>query len=98
MDIASISPGLAVPTPDLAKETSASGNTDPAQLKKVSQQFESILVRQFLGESMKSLLEEGESGQVYGYLLNDSLSNSICKAGGLGLSHVLQTQLSKEKK
>ena len=39
---------------------------------RASQQFESILLRQFLSESMKSLLEGGEAGQFYGYLLTDA--------------------------
>ena len=71
---------------------------EPEDVKKVSQQFESILVRQFLSESMKSLLEEGPSGQVYGYMLTDSLADSISKGGGLGLCSVLQTQLGNESK
>lgn len=64
-------------------------------LGKASRQFESILVRQFLTESMKSLLEGGASGEVYGYLLTDSLANSISEAGGLGISSVIQAQLAK---
>lgn len=70
----------------------------PEDVKKVSQQFESILVRQFLSESMKSLLENGPSGQVYGYMLTDSLADSISKGGGLGLCSVLQAQLGNEPK
>lgn len=67
-------------------------------MRKVSQQFESILVRQFLSESMKSLLENGASGQVYGYMLTDSLADSITQGGGLGLCSVLQAQLGNEEK
>ena len=74
------------------------GNLDPVKLKKVSKQFESILVRQMLGESMKPLLQAGPSGQVYGYLLTDALANEISQAGGLGLAHVLQTQISQKHK
>ncbi len=56
------------------------------------------MVRQFLSESMKSLLENGASGQVYGYMLTDSLADSISKGGGLGLCSVLQTQLGNGTK
>jgi len=66
-------------------------------VKRASQQFESILLRQFLSESMKSLLENGPSGQVYGYMLTDSLADSISKGGGLGLCSILQTQLGNEQ-
>lgn len=88
----SISPiSIATPEPKLVTDTNA--KRAPEDVKKVSQQFESILLRQFLSESMKSLLENGPSGQVYGYLLTDSLAGSISQAGGLGLCSVLQTQL-----
>lgn len=76
----------------------AAQSQKPEEVKKVSEQFESILLRQFLSESMKTLLEGGPSGQVYGYLLTDSLADSISKGGGLGLCSVLQAQLGNEPK
>ena len=88
--------GLLKPEPkDIAD---SAHSRKPEDVKKVSQQFESILLRQFLSESMKSLLEGGPSGQVYGYMLTDSLADSISKAGGLGLCSVLQAQLGNEAK
>ena len=69
--------------------------TKPEDIEKVSRDFESILLRQFLSESMKPLLDGGEAGQVYGYLLTDSLAGSISQAGGLGLCSILQAQLGK---
>lgn len=69
----------------------------PQDLEKASQQFESILVRQFLTESMGPLLEGGASGEVFGYLLTDSLANSISQGGGLGVSSVIQAQLGGKK-
>lgn len=69
------------------------GAMNPQKAADASHQFEAILLRQFLSESMKPLLEEGPSGQVYGYFLTDSLANAMSKSGGLGLSNVLQTQL-----
>lgn len=68
----------------------------PGKSADAAQQFEGILLRQFLSESMKSLLQGGPGGQVYGYLLTESLSSSLVKAGGLGLSSVLQAQLSQK--
>ena len=88
--------GLLKPTPTNVADAKNSQNPD--EVKKVSQQFESILLRQFLTESMKSLLEEGPSGQVYGYMLTDTLADSISKAGGLGLCSILQAQLGNEPK
>lgn len=79
---------------DLVPQKLAEPRTEGVE--KASRQFESILVRQFLSDSMKPLLEGGPAGQVYGYLLTDSLANSISDAGGLGFSSVLQAQLGRE--
>ena len=96
MDITSISTQLSPTGLDHAAE--ATGTQDPKKVAKVSRQFESILLRQFLGESMKPLLQSGPSGQVYGYMMTDSLASKISEAGGLGLAHVLQTQISQKHK
>lgn len=84
----------ALPTPEIDPLSSA--DSQAAGVEKASHQFESILLRQFLTDSMKPLLEGGPTGQVYGYLLTDALANSISDAGGLGLSSVLQSQLGTQ--
>jgi Rod binding domain-containing protein len=75
---------------------SPAGSAKLEDVEKVSQQFEAILLRQFLSESMRSLLDSGPSAQVYGYLLTDSIAGSMSAAGGLGLCSVLQAQLGAE--
>jgi len=97
MDIAAISNQIRPADIDKLDPNSAAP-ADPAKIAKVSRQFESILLRQILGESMKPLLQAGPSGQVYGYMLTDALAQKISDAGGLGLAHVLQAQLSKKHK
>lgn len=74
-----------------------SHGTKAADLKKadeVALQFEAILTRQFLSETMKPLLEKGP--QVYGYLITDALADSIAKGGGLGLAPILENQLKHD--
>lgn len=71
--------------------------TKAADAAKIPEQFEGILLRQFLSESMKPLLQEGPAGQVYGYLLTDSLAGSMTNAGGLGLCSILQAQLGTDR-
>jgi len=88
MNISLVSP--ASPTASPSEVAPPAGSTRVAE---ASQQFESILLRQFLGESMKPLLEQGPGAQVYGYLVTESLASSLSKAGGLGLSSILQAQL-----
>ena len=91
MEISALPPACRHARPDAAPD-------EARRLVEASQQFESILLRQFLSESMKPMLEGGPSGQVYGYLLTDALAYSLSQEGGLGLSHVLQTQLGGNKK
>ena len=62
----------------------------------VARQFEAILVRQMLSESMKSMLEHGKDGQVYGYYLTEALADGITKGGGLGLRSILESQLRQQ--
>lgn len=88
MEIAALTSTLASADLDRAAQ-----NAGPDKTADVSQQFEAILLRQMLGESMKPLLENGPSGQVYGYMLTDALATSLSKGGGLGLASVLQSQL-----
>jgi Rod binding domain-containing protein len=61
--------------------------------EEVARQFEAVLVRQMLSETMKPLLENGESGQVYGYFITEALAETFTKGGGFGLQSVLQAQL-----
>ncbi len=67
------------------------------QVKAVSTQFEAILLRQFLQESIGNIMggdKGGPTGNVYGYLLTDTLAAKISEGGGLGLSKILQQQLT----
>ena len=97
--LSSASPGLPPvgSASDDALRTAKSGPPDKTKIAEASRQFEAVLVRQFLSESMKSLTDNGASGQVYGYYLNDTLSNSITKGGGLGLASVFQAQIAGTK-
>jgi Rod binding domain-containing protein len=95
MNIPSLASDLA--TSDLPHENAAKKPNDPAKIAQAAEQFEGILLRQILSESMKPLLENGPGAQVYGYFLTASLAESIGKSGGLGLGHVLQAQLTKGK-
>jgi Rod binding domain-containing protein len=70
------------------------GNSPAAQAKVVSQQFESVLLKQFLDKSVGSMMGSSAGSDVYGYMLTDALSQSLAKGGGLGLSSILEKQLA----
>lgn len=67
------------------------------QTKAVAGQFEAILLRQFLQESVGNIMggkEGGAAAGVYGYLLTDVLATKLAQGGGLGLGQMLQQQLT----
>lgn len=69
----------------------------PEQIAAAAGQFEAILMRQFLQESVGKIMggqDSGAQGGVYGYMLTDVLASKLSEGGGLGLSRMLQQQLS----
>jgi flagellar protein FlgJ len=80
---------------DIAK-TAALKDPGAADRKRVSHQFEAILVRQLLGKTMASMLgsKESTAGSVYGDMLTDSMATQLSAGQGLGLGHMLERQLA----
>ena len=65
----------------------------------VSQQFESVLVKQFLKEALKPMFkgvfnEDGNAHRLYRHFFTDAISESIASGGGFGVSTILQQQLN----
>jgi Rod binding domain-containing protein len=77
--------------PDVDQKTK-SGTDKSAE---TARQFEAIMVRQLLSESMKNLAGSGSGSQVYGYFVTNSLADAMTKGGGIGLTHILQAQLKQ---
>jgi Rod binding domain-containing protein len=66
----------------------------------VSQQFESVLVKQFLKEALKPMFkgvfnEDGNAHRLYRHFFTDAISESVASGGGFGISNILQQQLSQ---
>jgi len=73
--------------------------SDEQKLKITSTEFESTLVRQFLGEAMKPMIKgcmgnEGVAQDIYRGYFTDVMAQSLSKGQGIGISSVLQSQLS----
>jgi flagellar protein FlgJ len=76
----------------------------PAEIKKVSSQFEAIILRQMLAPTIEPIMSGGSGGSgsdaggggagVYGYMVTDVLANSMSKGGGFGIAKILEKQLS----
>lgn len=70
-------------------------NLPPAeQIKAAAGQFEAIIVRQLLQDSVGKITGEGAAGNMYGYMLTDVLANQLTAGGGLGLGSILEQQLT----
>ncbi|HEY1763537.1 MAG TPA: rod-binding protein [Opitutaceae bacterium] len=93
MQIGAISTS-ALLAPELASQLHRAGDSPEAQAKVVAQQFESVLLRQFLDKSVGSLMGGGPGDDVYSYMVTDALSQSLAKGGGLGMQSILESQLS----
>lgn len=67
----------------------------------VSDQFESVLVKQFLKEALKPMFkgvfnEDGGAHRMYRHFFTDAISESIASGGGFGVSSILQQQLQQD--
>jgi Rod binding domain-containing protein len=72
--------------------------TDQQKVAAVSQQFESVLVKQFLKEALKPMFqgvfnEDGNAHRLYRHFFTDAISESIASGGGFGISTILQQQI-----
>jgi len=73
-------------------------NTHNQKVAAVSDQFESVLVKQFLKEALKPMFkgvfnEDGGAHRMYRHFFTDAISESIASGGGFGVSTILQQQL-----
>ncbi len=73
------------------------GNLPPAEQRAaVASQFEAILLRQFLQDSIGSMMGGGDnpSGNVYGYMLTDTFAQKLSEGRGMGLAPMIAQQLA----
>lgn len=68
----------------------------------VSQQFESVMIKQFLNEALQPMFkgvfnENSEGHRMYRHFFTDAISDSMSKGGGFGISSILQQQLTPAK-
>jgi Rod binding domain-containing protein len=71
---------------------------EAVRLAAAAQEFEAVLLRQYLSEALKPMTENGTlfggSNQVYSYLITDSLARGLSTGGVFGFSNLLQAQLA----
>jgi len=72
--------------------------TEEAKIDEVSRQFEAVILRNFLKDSLKPVFQtylnkENSQNSIYRYHLVDSLAESMSQRQALGISNILQMQL-----
>jgi len=91
-------------TPSASSALTRRDQTPAQQAHTVATQFEAIMVRQFIGDSVGKMMSGGDSkggddtggggNQMYSYMLTDALATKISEGGGLGLARVLEKQFT----
>lgn len=104
MNVSAVSSTLATAsTPAGPRDRQAPITLD--EVKKVSAQFEAILVRQLLKPAIEPLMQGGMGGAggaggagggIYGYLLTDVLAGSLSQGRELGFARLLERQLTPD--
>jgi Rod binding domain-containing protein len=97
----SVLPVSPTPHPSAAHDLAAlkRGNLSPAEQRTaVAGQFEAILLRQFLQESIGSMMggggKSGGGGGVYSYMLTDTLADKLSQGRGMGIAPMIAKQLT----
>jgi len=72
--------------------------TQAEQVKYAAQQFESVFLRQILGDAMKPMFkgcldEDGADNDIYRSFVVDSLADSMSESDCFGFSSLIQVQL-----
>ncbi|MCC5834535.1 MAG: hypothetical protein JJU20_07365 [Opitutales bacterium] len=91
LQAASIQPGSSQNSPPMAAP-------DPEELRKASQQFEAIFIRQFIEKSLTPLLADpmstpDGSADIHRHMIADVLAESLSQQSVFGLSDILELQL-----
>lgn len=77
----------------------AAESAGAAELRQASQQFEAVLIRQYLNEALKPLLNDtmgsGVTGSdMYQYMITDKLADELANQNTFGVASLLQMQLT----
>src|ERR1019366_7068893 len=75
--------------------------TEDQKIGEASRQFEAVLVRQFLTESQKPVIQSeftdnSTASGIYQDLITNQLADSLSRGGGIGLAKVFQRQLTHQ--
>lgn len=100
MEIGDISLIHANKTDALSQADSGAKTKDPQKLKDATEQFEAILIRQYLSEAMQPLFDDSMMGQasgshMYQYMITDAMASELSNNSTFGVASLLQMQLTQ---
>ena len=73
--------------------------TEDQKIAQASQQFEAILLRQFLSESQKTVIkseltDDSAAAGIYQDFITNQMADSLARSGGIGLAKTFEHQLT----
>jgi Rod binding domain-containing protein len=101
MNISSIQTSNDLAGQDLQRLAQDPSVSDGDKVAEVARQFESYLLRQYLGEARKTLVEsrfnpDAGNQKIYHDMITSELADNLSKSGAIGLATALKGQLSHE--
>ena len=103
MEIQSLTRHISAAEMPLEQLAANSQLSEEERIAGVSRHFEAILLRQFLSEAQKPLLNSkggmtGAANEIYKDMIVNVLADEISKSGNFGLAQSFQAQMSAPKK
>lgn len=101
MNPIAIKPPGGMGLPDLESLARSPNVSDQDKIAEVSRQFEAYLLREYLGEARKTMVEsrynlEAGMQSMYSDMITTQLADSISKADTVGLGGLLREQLIRQ--
>jgi Rod binding domain-containing protein len=101
MDIAALRSPPGAPELPLEKLAESKAFSEAQKVAEVSRQFESVLLRQILGQARKTVVssklnDDSVSSAIYRDMVTEQMAEGISKSGSFGLAHSLEAQLSHQ--
>jgi flagellar protein FlgJ len=99
MQIPGIQPKIDASHLDLESLAGNKALTQDQKIAEASRQFEAVLLRQFLSESQKPVInseftDNSNSAGIYQDMVTNQLADNLSRSGGIGLAKIFERQLT----
>src|ERR1019366_8841951 len=99
MQISALQPKIDASHLDLESLAGNKALTQNQKIAEASRQFEAVLLRQFLSESQKPVInseftDNSNTAGIYQDMITNQLADSLSRGGGIGLAKTFERQLA----